>query len=158
MDLVRHRHGPRVEHLLVELLLLQIGQLVLELVLVDALADAALLERLGNLLADGVLVAEVFPVDEYPYQRIFLRICVCSPEKRGVGESTGCKGRNVHGLVDLVDGQAAVDLLHGRAGVLHRVQRLLVDVGRLDRGYLALDRHHLRARLVQLVLELLLPT
>lgn len=40
--------------------------------------------------------------------------------------------RYVHCLVDLVDGEAGMDGLHGLAGVLQRVQSLLVDVGGLD--------------------------
>jgi hypothetical protein len=63
---------------------------------------------------------------------------------------------NVHGLVDLVDGQAAVDFLHGLAGVLHGLKRLLVDVGRLDVVNFALERHYLALRLLQGVLVLLL--
>ena len=50
-----------------------------------------------------------------------------------------------------------MDVLHGGAGVLHRVERLLVDVCRLDGVYLALESHDLRLCLLERVLELLLP-
>ena len=70
--------------------------------------------------------------------------------KRG----TGCA--NAHGLVDLVDGQAAVDFLHGLAGILHGLESLLVYVGRLYVVNLALQRHYLTLGLLQRVLVLLL--
>ena len=59
----------------------------------------------------------------------------------------------LHRLVDLVDREAAVDVLDGFAGVAHGVQGLLVDVGALDAADLALDGHHLRRGLLELVLE-----
>lgn len=49
----------------------------------------------------------------------------------------------VHGLVDLLDRQSTVNLLHGLAGLLHRLERLLVDVGRFDRVDLLLERRDL---------------
>ena len=63
----------------------------------------------------------------------------------------------LHGLVHLVDRQAAVNLLHGLLCVLHSVQSLLVDVRRLDRGDFALDGQHLRLGLLELVFVVLLP-
>lgn len=63
----------------------------------------------------------------------------------------------VHDIVDLVDCEASVDLLHRRACILHRVERFLVDIRRLNTVYLALERHDLRRRLLKRVLELLLP-
>ena len=47
-------------------------------------------------------------------------------------------------------------MLHCGAGVLHRVERLLVDVGRLDRVDFALQRHYLALGLLERVIELLL--
>lgn len=63
---------------------------------------------------------------------------------------------HVHGLIHLVDGKLAVDLLHGIAGILHCVERLLVDIRRLDGVDLALQRHYLVLGLLERVLELLL--
>lgn len=40
---------------------------------------------------------------------------------------------NVHSLVDLVDREVAMNLRHGSARLLHRVQSLLVDICRFDR-------------------------
>lgn len=116
--LIVHRHAPRLQHPLIKLLLLQLRQLLVQLVLIHTSRTSTLCERLRNLLADGVLLAQI-----------------------------------LHRLIDLVDGQAAVDLLYRVAGVLHGVERLLVDVCRLDAADLALDRHHLRRRLLELVLE-----
>jgi hypothetical protein len=113
-----HRHAPRLEHPLVQRLLLQLRQLLVQLVLVDPARLRALRQRLRDLLADRVLLAQV-----------------------------------LHRLVDLVDREAAVDVLDGFAGILHGVERLLVDVGGLDAADLALDGHHLRRGLLELVLE-----
>ena len=74
--------------------------------------------------------------------------------RKGYGKD---KGSDVHSLVDLVDGEAAVYLLHGRAGILHRVQRLLIDIRRLYAVNLALERHDLTSRLLERMLKLLLP-
>lgn len=65
-------------------------------------------------------------------------------------------GGSVHDVVDLVDGQAGVYLLHSGSGVLHSIQRLLVDVGCLDGVDFPFQRHDLRARLLEGVLKLLL--
>jgi hypothetical protein len=40
---------------------------------------------------------------------------------------------HIHHRVDLVHGEAIMHALHGTARLVHRVQRLLVDVGRFDR-------------------------
>jgi hypothetical protein len=63
VHLVGHGHGARPQHLLVELLLLQLLQLLVELVFVEGLADGALGEGFADFFADGVLVAEVFPTN-----------------------------------------------------------------------------------------------
>jgi hypothetical protein len=47
-----------------------------------------------------------------------------------------------------------VDLLHGGAGVLHGVKRLLVDVCGFDAVDFALERHDLRTGLFERVFEL----
>jgi hypothetical protein len=116
--LIVHRHAPRLQHPLVQRLLLQLRQLLVQFILVHSACLRALSESLRNLLADRVLLAQI-----------------------------------LHRLVDLVDREAAVDVLDGFAGVLHGVQGLLVDVGGFDAADLALDGHHLRRGLLELVLE-----
>lgn len=64
---------------------------------------------------------------------------------------------DVHYIVDLVDCETGVDLLHGRASVLHRIQRLLINIRRLDAINLLLERHDLGARLLEGMLKLFLP-
>lgn len=49
----------------------------------------------------------------------------------------------IHGRVNLVDCQTAVNLLHGGRGVLHCVEGFLVDVRRFYAAYLPLHGHHL---------------
>jgi hypothetical protein len=61
------------------------------------------------------------------------------------------------GVVDLVDCKTSVYLLHGVAGILHRVQRLLVDICGFDAVDFALEGHDLRARLLEGMFKLLLP-
>lgn len=51
-----------------------------------------------------------------------------------------------------------MDLCHGVAGLLHRVQRLLVDVGSLDRIDLLLELRDLRLRRLEVLLVELLPS
>lgn len=54
--------GARLDHLVIKFLLLQLRQFVLELVVVHCpRRNGALCQRLGDFLADGVLIAEVFP-------------------------------------------------------------------------------------------------
>ena len=48
-------------------------------------------------------------------------------------------------------------VLDGGAGILHRVERLLVDVCGFDGVDFALEGHDLRAGLLERVFELLLP-
>jgi hypothetical protein len=71
-------------------------------------------------------------------------------------KNDACQGRNIHDVVHLVDGQASMYLLHSSARILHGIQRLLVDVGRLDRVNLLLQRHDLCACLLERVFKLLL--
>ncbi len=62
MHLVADRHGSRPEHLVIQLLLLQIRQLLLQLVVVEcAVGDCALGQGFGDLFADGVLFSQVLP-------------------------------------------------------------------------------------------------
>lgn len=63
---------------------------------------------------------------------------------------------DIHGLVHLVWRQLAVDLLHGLARTLHGGQRLHVDVCRLYRVDLLLERGDLRQGLLETVLMRLL--
>ena len=49
----------------------------------------------------------------------------------------------VHDLVDLLDCQGAVDLLHRFAGVVHGQEGFLVDVGGLDGVDLVLEHRYL---------------
>ena len=58
----------------------------------------------------------------------------------------------VHCLVHRLDVEALVDLAHGFAGVLHRFQGLLVDVGGLDGVDLLLDLGDLRRCLFEAAL------
>lgn len=62
MDLIGHGHGARAEHLVVELLLLQFGQLGLKLIVVDGVCGRALGKGTGDFFADGVLLLEFLPV------------------------------------------------------------------------------------------------
>ncbi len=55
----------------------------------------------------------------------------------------------VHGCVYLVDCQIAVDLLHRGAGVLHCVERFLVNVGGFDGVDLLLDLAYLGVGLLE---------
>lgn len=64
---------------------------------------------------------------------------------------------DVHDIVNRIDCETRMYLLHGVSGVLHSIQRLLVDVRGFDGVDLALEGHDLRARLLKRVLELLLP-
>lgn len=60
-DFVAHRDGSCVEHLLVELLLLEFCELLVEIIFVDDGIVNARAKRLGDLVADCVLIAELFP-------------------------------------------------------------------------------------------------
>lgn len=64
---------------------------------------------------------------------------------------------HIHSLVHLLGRQLSVNVLHGLARLLHRRQRLAVDIRGFDRVYLLLKRHDLRLRLFVRVLMLLLP-
>ena len=55
----------------------------------------------------------------------------------------GRENWSVHGLVDLVNIEVAVNLLHSTTSVLHGIEGLFVDVGRLNRLDFALDGHDL---------------
>ena len=61
MDLVRDGDGARLEHLVVQLLLLQVGEFRLELVIVDGVGGGALGKGAGDFFADGVLLLEILP-------------------------------------------------------------------------------------------------
>lgn len=65
---------------------------------------------------------------------------------------------NAHCLVHFVDSETAMDLLHCRAGVLHGIKSLLVNICRLDAVNLALECHYLSSGLVKGVLKLFLPS
>jgi len=60
--LVRHGYSASLEHLVVELFLLQVGQFGLELVVVDSIGGRALGKCTGDFFADGVLLFEILPV------------------------------------------------------------------------------------------------
>jgi hypothetical protein len=116
--LITNRHAPRLQHPLIQLLLLQLRQLLIQLILIYTCGSGALRQRFGDLFAYSVLLAQVF-----------------------------------HCLVHLVHCQPAVDRFYRVAGVFHRVERFFVDVGGLDAADFALDGHHLRGGLLELVLE-----
>lgn len=65
-------------------------------------------------------------------------------------------GHCIHCLVHLLGRELAMYVLHRLAGLLHRQERLLVDVGRLDGIYLLLQRSDLRLSLLEAVFVLLL--
>jgi hypothetical protein len=67
-------------------------------------------------------------------------------------------GKNVHRLIDLVDRHRAMDLCHGSAGRLHRVQGLLVDIRRFDRVDLLFELGDLRGCLFEVLLVDLFPS
>lgn len=62
MDLVGYGHGAGLEHFVIELFLLQIGQLGLKLVVVDGIGRRTLGESAGDFFADSVLFFEVLPM------------------------------------------------------------------------------------------------
>lgn len=75
----------------------------------------------------------------------------------GEGERLNERGIiDVHDVLDLVDCETGVNLFHCLACVLHRVKRLLVDIGGFNAVDFALQGHYLRGGLLQGVLELLL--
>lgn len=61
MNLIRHRHRPRLQHLIIQLLLLHLRQLVIQLRLVDRLAKRGIRDGIRNLLAQRVLFPKVLP-------------------------------------------------------------------------------------------------
>jgi hypothetical protein len=63
---------------------------------------------------------------------------------------------DTHCLIHLLGRKLAMYLLHRLAGLLHRQERFLVDIGRLDGIYLLLQRPDLRLGLLEAVLVLLL--
>ena len=63
-----------------------------------------------------------------------------------------CEGKNVHYLIDLFDGQRAVDFFHGFAGIVHGEEGFLVDVRGFDRIDLVLEHGDLGGGLFKGVL------
>jgi hypothetical protein len=61
---IRHRHVARPQHLLVQLLLLQLLQLGVELVLVHGVSDSVTRNGVDNLIAERVLFSEPLPVSQ----------------------------------------------------------------------------------------------
>jgi hypothetical protein len=61
-DCVAHGDGAGVEHLVRELFLLELGQLLVELVFVDGVVRDARGDGFGDLFADRMLFAEALPV------------------------------------------------------------------------------------------------
>lgn len=59
---IRHGHDARLEHLLVQVLLLQRGQVGFEFVFVDGFGDGHGGDGVADLLREFVLLAELFPV------------------------------------------------------------------------------------------------
>lgn len=55
---------------------------------------------------------------------------------------------DVHDAFHLVYVQAGMDALHSVSGLLHSIQRLFVDIRRLNTVYLALERHNLGGSLL----------
>jgi hypothetical protein len=74
---------------------------------------------------------------------------VCNPisKSKSKDNTLGEKPRgvkNVHGLIHNIDIQLPMNLLHGLPSLLHRRQRLTIDIRRLDRVDLLLQRRDLR--------------
>ena len=61
MHLIRYRHRPCLQHLIIQLLLLHLSQLVIQLRLIDRVAEHRTRNGSGNLLAQGVLFPKVLP-------------------------------------------------------------------------------------------------
>lgn len=59
---IRHGHDTRLQHLLVQILLLQRGQVGFEFVLVDGFGDGHGGDGVADFLRQFVLLAELFPV------------------------------------------------------------------------------------------------
>lgn len=63
MHLIGHGYSASLEHLVVQLLLLEICKLRLELIVVDSVCRRALSKSACDFFADGVLFFEILPVD-----------------------------------------------------------------------------------------------
>lgn len=59
--LIRHRHSAGLEHLVVQLLLFQLGQLVIQLGLVDWFADGSARDSSSDFLSQGMLLTKLVP-------------------------------------------------------------------------------------------------
>lgn len=59
---VRHRHRPRLQHLLIEILLLQRREIGFQFVFIDGLGDGHGSDGVADFLGEFVLFAELFPV------------------------------------------------------------------------------------------------
>jgi len=67
-----------------------------------------------------------------------------------------CADPDVHCRIDLVDGEATVYLLHSIAGILHSIQRLLVDICGLYAVDFTFECHYLGGCLLKSMFKLLL--
>lgn len=138
MDLIRYRHRPRLQHLIIQLLLLHLRQLIIQLRLINRLTKRGICDSVRDLLAQRVLFPKVLPV------------------KLLVPKYLHGWGKSIHSLIHNIDIQLAMNLLHSLSSLLHRRQRLTIDIRRLDRVDLLLQRRDLRQGLVERVFMLLL--
>lgn len=67
-------------------------------------------------------------------------------EKRQYADQHIGAQENVHLLVNCVNGKSLVNLFHRRTSLLHRLERLIVDIGRFDRVHLLLELDNLTRR------------
>lgn len=77
VDCIRYGYLARLQHLLVESLLLQLVQLILQLGIVKLLADRVLCNRVDNLIAKRILFIDFVPVllliHRYPKEKNWRR-------------------------------------------------------------------------------------
>lgn len=141
MYLVGHRHGSCLQHLIIKLFLLQLSKLIVQLRLVDRFANRSACDSLSDFLAQSMLLSQFLP----GIRRSALFVPV--PDRFF---------NNIHCLVNLINIEFAMDLLHSLARALHSRKSLSVDIRRLDRVYLLLQGRYLGGRLFKSMLMLLL--
>lgn len=115
--LIRHWYRAGLEQLFVQFVLLQILELGFQLKVVDRFAEIVVRDGIDNLLAECVLLGQFIPIQES-------RLVAAHGHYE-----TDTWTIYAHCCVDLLGRKLSVYLLHGRAGLLHRQQRLPVDVG-----------------------------
>jgi hypothetical protein len=72
VDLIRHGHSASFQHLVIQLLLLHLRQLVIQIRLIDRLSQRRICNSVGDFLAQRVLFSEVLPVLLSVYMEILM--------------------------------------------------------------------------------------